>query len=93
VGLGVASGKWFLTENFTRIMFYRTGIGAVCNVILNLILIDKFNIYGAAGASLIAQMIAAYFFDMFGKRTFKSFILKTNAFISLPRYLYAKIFI
>jgi len=91
VGLGAASGKWFLTENFTKIMFHRTALGAVCNVFLNIIFIAKFSIYGAACATLISQILAAYLYDISRKETLVSFVMKSRSFIFLPRWIYAKI--
>lgn len=51
VFLGVASGKWFLAENRQILCFQRAAIGAVVNVVLNLILIPGFGVIGAALAT------------------------------------------
>ena len=59
VFLGVASSKWFVTENLQKYSFHRTLVGAVINVVLNFILIPKYSIYGAAFATLISQAIAS----------------------------------
>jgi PST family polysaccharide transporter len=51
VFLGVASTKYLIAENLTKITFFRTMLGAVFNVILNLILIPRIGIMGAAYAT------------------------------------------
>jgi PST family polysaccharide transporter len=79
--LGVASGKWFLVENMSTFLFYRTAMGAVMNVILNLILIPLSGVYGAAIATLISYACAGFVFDLFEKRSRKIFIMKANAIL------------
>jgi O-antigen/teichoic acid export membrane protein len=79
VFLGVASGKWFLSENFIRLSFYRTFLGAIGNVIFNLILIPILHINGAAIGTLLANFLAAYFFDAINLKTRKTFLMKTKS--------------
>jgi O-antigen/teichoic acid export membrane protein len=80
VFLGVSSGKWFLTENLTRSLFYRTLSGAILNVLLNFLLIPRYGITGAAYATCAAQFCAAYLYDLVDSRTQVTFIMKTKAF-------------
>ncbi|HBE43970.1 MAG TPA: flippase [Deltaproteobacteria bacterium] len=80
VSLGVASGKWFLAENLQTLSFWRTFYGMVINVILNLILISKYGVQGAAVATLFANFTAAFLFDFFNTRTRKVFFMKLIAF-------------
>ncbi|HIC47116.1 flippase, partial [Methylophaga sp.] len=54
VSLGVASSKWFLLENLSKLIFYRTLYGALLNVLLNLVLIPSFGIKGCLIATLIS---------------------------------------
>jgi len=79
VFLGVACSKWFIVENYIKKNFYRTFIGMVTNVVLNLILIPLYGIYGAAIATLLGQMTANLIYDVFDKKTYPSLKLKTNA--------------
>ncbi len=60
VFLGVASSSYLLAENLTIVSLYRTTLGAVTNVVLNLLLIPRFGIAGAAYATLISYGVAAY---------------------------------
>jgi O-antigen/teichoic acid export membrane protein len=60
VFLGAASGQYLITENFNKLTFVRTGFGAVVNIVLNLILIPKMGMMGAAIATLIAYACATF---------------------------------
>jgi len=79
VFLGVASGKWFITENFMKLSFYRTFLGAIGNVVFNLIFIPILHIKGAAIGTLLANLLAAYFFDVINLKTRKTFLMKTKS--------------
>ena len=76
VSLGVASGSWLTTENLQHYAFYRTVLGAVINIILNLILIPNYGLIGAAIATVIAQSLAAFFFDFLTNKTRVIFSMK-----------------
>ena len=76
VSIGVASGSWFITENLQHYTLYRTSLGAIINVILNLILIPIFGLIGAAIATVIAQSMAALFFDVLTEKTRVVFYMK-----------------
>ncbi|PSO52330.1 MAG: flippase [Cyanobacteria bacterium QS_7_48_42] len=60
VFLGVARGKWFVAENLTKFSFITTSLGAVVNVVLNLVLIPSYQGMGAALATVISQAVSAY---------------------------------
>jgi O-antigen/teichoic acid export membrane protein len=60
VFLGVASSQFLVTENLTKISFYRTTLGMITNVILNLIMIPKYGIVGSAIATLISYTLATF---------------------------------
>jgi O-antigen/teichoic acid export membrane protein len=81
VFIGVASGKYLIIENLTRISFYRSFFGAIANILLNLVLIPKIGILGAAISTLVAQIIAAYIFDFFNTKTRELFYLKSKALL------------
>jgi O-antigen/teichoic acid export membrane protein len=83
VFLGVASGKWLLTENLQVFSTINTSIGAIVNIILNYILIKIMGINGAAISTLISYFIAAYLcLSFFGKTRIN--------FINLTKSLYLK---
>jgi O-antigen/teichoic acid export membrane protein len=74
VFLGVASGKWLLSENLQIFSTVNTTIGAIVNVVLNYILIPKIGVEGAAWATLISYFVAAYLSLLFWKKTRTNFI-------------------
>lgn len=80
VFLGVASGKWFLAENQQLLSLQRTVLGAMTNIILNLLLITKFGVLGAAWSTVLSYAIAAMFSDLAQIDTRRMFIMKINAF-------------
>lgn len=60
VAMGLAGSAWIIAENKTRISFQRTIIGAVLNIVLNLVLIPKYQGVGAAIATLISYTSATF---------------------------------
>jgi O-antigen/teichoic acid export membrane protein len=60
VAMGVASGRWLLTENLQIISAKNTALGAVINVVLNFLLLPYIGILGAAFATVISYGFAAY---------------------------------
>lgn len=80
VFLGVASSNWFLSENRQILALQRTVLGAGVNIILNFLLIPSFGPIGAAFATVMANAMAAYFFDLANKSTHHMFIMKTKSF-------------
>lgn len=61
VFLGVASSQYLVAENYTRISFFRTLIGCIVNVILNITLIPRYGINGAAIATVVSYFVATFF--------------------------------
>ncbi len=60
VFLGTASGQYLIAENLTRISFLRTAVGALANILLNLWLLPRYGMNGAAVATLLAYFISTY---------------------------------
>jgi len=91
VSLGVASGQYLVNENFTKMSFYRTFAGMICNVALNFILIPVYGIIGSALATLISYS-AATFSIGFSKKTYKQFLmmLKSILMINLITAIYKR---
>ncbi|HEY4195531.1 MAG TPA: flippase [Mucilaginibacter sp.] len=61
VFLGAASSQYLIAENLNTLTFLRTGFGAIVNIILNLMLIPKMGMMGAAIATLAAYASSAFF--------------------------------
>lgn len=74
VFLGVVSSQYLIAENYTKISFLRTFVGMIVNVILNIILIPKYGINGAAIATLVSFFLAT-FFIVFIPKTHKQAVL------------------
>ena len=60
VFLGVASSQYLINENFTKLSFFRTSVGMVLNVVLNIIFIPMYGIIGSAVATLISYTISTF---------------------------------
>lgn len=80
VFLGVSFSKYLLVENLAKISLKRTMLGAISNILLNLLLIPVYGIYGAAIATLVAQFIANLGYDFFDFRLRRQLRIKAKAF-------------
>ena len=78
--LGVASAQWYIVENRQILSLQRAALGAFVNVILNLLLIPKYGVIGAAWATVASYGVADMFFDLIHKDTRKIFKMKIYAF-------------
>lgn len=81
VSLGVAQGPWTLNEGLMKLSLERTVIGAVVNVVLNLLLIPRSGVIGAAIATLVAQSLSACILNRFDRRTRRIFSLQMRALV------------
>ncbi len=81
VFLGVASSQYLLVEQLQKISFYRTLIGVLVNILLNLVLIPKLGAMGAAIATLIAYTIATFSIVFFRRTRAHSYHLLMAPFI------------
>jgi len=60
VSLGVAGSSWLMAENLQKLSLYQTLTGAIVNVALNLILIPKYGVIGAASSTVFSYAIATF---------------------------------
>lgn len=81
VAMGVISGRYFLSDNKRTYLFIRTLVGAVLNIVLNVILIPTYGILGAASATLISQFVSAFAIDAILDSTRKMFFMKIRAIV------------
>jgi O-antigen/teichoic acid export membrane protein len=93
VFLGVASSKWFIIENLNRIALYRCLMGAIVNVFLNLFLIPRYGIIGAAISTVISQFIQTYLSNLFFYKTRKLFFIQTRALFLVSSFKFVKKYI
>lgn len=80
---GVASGVSFMVENSTKKSLYRTALGAVSNVLLNLALIPRYGINGAAMATVLSQFIVNCLYDFIDSSTRGLFIIKIRTLLHI----------
>lgn len=76
---GVVRSKWAVVENFQRYIMWYTILGAILNVVLNLILIPFLGIQGAALATIVSQAIAAVFSSLLHPKTRPIFFLQLKS--------------
>lgn len=89
VSFGLISGSWIIAEKRAVLSMKRTLIGAVSNILLNILLIPHYGLIGAAVGTLVSQIIAYYLFDFFTPQMKMIFNLKSRAFLLLDsRNLY-----
>lgn len=79
VFLGVANQKWFISENFQAYNIICLGLGMVTNIGLNVLLIPKYGILGAAYATLISQFVASVLAPLFFRKSRNSFYMMIRA--------------
>lgn len=80
VFIGVAVGQYLLIANFTKISFYVTILGALINILLNVILIPKFGINGAAIATLVSYAVSNFGIFLFSKTKKQGLLILKSIF-------------
>jgi O-antigen/teichoic acid export membrane protein len=58
--LGVASSQYLMAENLAQLSMYRTLLGMIANIALNLILIPAYGMIGSAIATLFSYFLATF---------------------------------
>jgi len=76
---GVSAGNMLVIENLNKHNLYKSLQGLLLNIVLNLILIPRLGINGAAIATLISQFYASYFYYLFPKATRHIFLLQSKS--------------
>lgn len=85
--LGLLYSRWLIAEKRQIVTLLRTFLGAVINILLNLLLIPRYGINGAAVATLAAQFFASYLSFAFLKMSREGFLMQTKSFL-LPFRLF-----
>jgi len=81
VFLGAASGQYLIAENLNKLTFIRTGFGAIVNIVLNLVLIPKMGMMGAAISTLVAYASATFFILVIPKVTEQGLMMLKSLFL------------
>ena len=69
VGMGIARGKWLITENLQKLGFLYIGVSMLVNVIGNFLLIPQHGGIGAAYVTLFSTLTATIIAPAFLKKT------------------------
>jgi len=80
VFLGVASGAWLINENLMKYSLARTTLGCFLNVTLNLFFIPRWNIQGAAWATIFSYSLATFSIVLFPGAKPNSFLVLKSLF-------------
>lgn len=91
VFLSVANDKWFYIENKSKLLTLKVLAGAVSNVLLNLYLIPKYGIVGAAVATIISYSISVLWSDLLIGKVNVLFAMKLKALTLVNLYKGTKI--
>jgi len=81
VFLGSASGQYLLAEGFTVISLYRTALGAMVNIALNLWLIPLYGGLGASIATLIAYFVTTFSILFYSKTRAQGVMVLKSLFL------------
>lgn len=81
--IGTMSYRWLVVENLQKYWMINTAVGAVTNVILNLILIPDMGINGAALATLLSYGFANHFAYLIPRDTRKIFYEQNRMFLKV----------
>ncbi len=80
VAQGVCASAWFINMGLVRYALYQALAGAIVSILLNLVLIPRFGILGAAYSVVISQFVAAIAVNVLFKRTRRLAWLQLRAF-------------
>jgi O-antigen/teichoic acid export membrane protein len=87
VFLGVARGKYLVTEGLLKFSLLATSLGAIMNIVLNIFLIPKYHGVGAAMATVISYFTSAFLSSFFYRPLVQTGIMQTKALLAPIRYL------
>lgn len=81
INIAMAKASWLKAMNYTKIHFAATVAGALVNVALNVVLIRKYGVIGAAWATIISYSIESYLFLFVFKKTRKQGMMISKALV------------
>jgi O-antigen/teichoic acid export membrane protein len=83
VSMLLGSAKFLIADNLIKIAFFSNLTGAVSNVVLNIFLIPKYGINGAAIATLISYFAATFTVILFKKTRHQAFMMLNSLTLGL----------
>jgi len=81
VFIGVGQGPWNITEGYMKLSLQRTVVGAMMNIVLNLLLIPGYGGVGAAVATVVSYATSAFIMNAFDSRTRPIFYCQVKALL------------
>ncbi len=81
VFLGFVNGRWIIAENLQYIATIRSTAGAMVNVALNIVLIPKYGINGAAIATFFSVFVASHIAFFFINKARMVFRMQNKSFL------------
>ncbi|MBO3460963.1 flippase [Aetokthonos hydrillicola Thurmond2011] len=81
VFMGVAISPWYIAEGLTHLAMYRTLMGAVTNVLLNIFLLPTYGGMGAALATVISYSFSDFFSNATHPKTRKIFKIQIKSLL------------
>ncbi|MDZ8187297.1 MAG: flippase [Nostoc sp. ChiSLP02] len=81
--VGLAASPWFVSENLTHLSLRRSLMGAIINVILNLLLIPRYIGVGAAIATVISYAVGSVLANATHPKTRKIFKIQMRSILML----------
>ncbi len=81
VFLGVIAGRWYLSNNLQHLTIQRSIFGLIFNVVLNVLLIPKLGVSGAAIATVCAHFVGSYLANSLNRETREIFFIQTNSLL------------
>ena len=85
VGLGYINGRYMVAENLLYLSMRRNIYGLILNILLNILLIPRYGMHGAAFSTLIAVMYTGFLCLMFSRNTLDIFRLQCQALCVFAR--------
>ncbi len=79
ISMGLARSSWLLCENITKFQLMSMSVGAVLNILLNLVLIRRYGAVGSAYATLISEIVVTYVLTPFVNK--RIFYLQTRSLL------------
>jgi O-antigen/teichoic acid export membrane protein len=75
------SSKWLVAEGFYMHSFYRNISGAILNIVLNIVFLNKYGLNGAAISTLISYAFVGLIYDLFFKELRINFKMKLKSIL------------
>jgi len=82
VFLNSSSWKWYILENLQHLAAIRLTIGALLNIVLNIIWIDDYGLKGAAYATLVSYAVSSFIGNLFNIKTISIFKIQAKALLT-----------